>query len=336
MLKDSQRPTLFFAILLAVALIAVPGGAVAGGSAPLEITEWKVPWDNTRPRDPWVGGPERIWFVGQVGDYVATLNPKTGEFRRYDLEAGAGPHTVISDARGAWYAGNRARHIGLLDPDTGAIEKIMMPGDGRGDAHTMDFTSDGDIWFTLQHANQIGFLDTGTREVTLYDVPTPSSRPYGLLVDMNDRPWVVLFGTNRLATVNANGEVEEIVLPRKETRPRRMALTGDGMVWYVDYADGYLGRYDTASGDIKEWRAPGKAQSHPYAMTSDDRGRLWFVETGMQPNRFVGFDPKTQRFTDPVEIGSGGGTVRHMVFDADTRSIWFGADTNTIGRALIK
>ncbi len=336
MLKDSQRPALFVAPLLAAALIAAPGGAVAGGTAPLEITEWKVPWEDTRPRDPWVGGPERIWFVGQVGDYVATLNPKTGEFRRYDLEPGAGPHTVISDARGAWYAGNRARHIGLIVPDTGAIEKIMMPGDGRGDAHTMDFTSDGNIWFTLQHANQIGFLRVETREVTLHDVPTSASRPYGLIVDANDRPWVVLFGTHKLATVTPDGKVEEIALPRKETRPRRLAVTGDGKVWYVDYADGYIGSYDPSSGRIEEWRTPGRDRSRPYAMADDDRGVLWFVETGMQPNRFVGFDPKTQRFTDPVEVGSGGGTIRHMVFDAESREIWFGTDTNTIGRARVK
>lgn len=43
-----------------------------------------------------------------------------------------------------------------------------------------------------------------------------------------------------------------------------------------------------------------------------------------------------QRFTDPAEVGSGDGTVRHMVLDADTRSIWFGADTDTVGRARIK
>jgi virginiamycin B lyase len=200
----------------------------------------------------------------------------------------------------------------------------------------MDFTRDGNIWFTVQHGNQIGFLDTGTREVTLYDVPTASTRPYGLIVDGNDRPWVVLFATNKLATVTADGKVEEFTLPRENARPRRVAVTDDGMVWYVDYADGYIGRYDPESDKFAEWRTPGKERSSPYAMTNDDRGRLWFVETGMQPNRFVGFDPQRERFTEPVEIGSGGGTVRHMVFDPASRAIWFGTDTNTIGQAKLR
>jgi len=59
------------------------------------------------------------------------------------------------------------------------------------------------------------------------------------------------------------------------------------------------------------------------------------VETGPQPNRFVGFDPGTKTFLAPVAIPSGGGSVRHMHFDRATNAIWFGTDTNTIGRALL-
>jgi len=320
--------------LAAAGVLAATGPVFGQGPDRVEITEWQVPWQNSRPRDPWVGGPGQVWFVGQRADYVASLDPRTGEFERYDLESGTGPHTVIADERGAWYAGNRARHIGRVDPETGSIDKIMLPGDGRADPHTMAFTSGGDIWFTLQGANQIGFLDTASGEVTLHDVATPGARPYGLVVDEDDRPWATLFGTNRLATVE-NGEVREIELPRAETRPRRVAVTGDGMVWYVDYAGGFLGRYDPADGEVEEWPAPAGGNSRPYAMASDDEGRLWFVETGPQPNRLVGFDPETARFTEPMEIDSGGGTVRHMVFDAATGALWFGTDANTIGRASL-
>jgi virginiamycin B lyase len=320
---------------LVLGFAGMSGAALAEGAFPgPKITEWDVPWENTRPRDPWVGGPDRIWFDGQRADYVAWLNPETGDFKRFPLEDGAGPHTVIADERGAWYAGNRAEHIGLLDPVSGGIEKIMLPGEGRRDAHTMDFTSDSNIWFSVQGGNQIGFLETESREITLLDVQTPRSRPYGLVVDAEDRPWVVLFGTNRLATVDPESmEVEEIVLPREDSRPRRPAVTEDGKVWYVDYAGGYIGYYDPADGDIREWKMPGGADSRPYPIVADDRGRLWTVETGSQPNRFIGFDPATERFGDASEVPSGGGTVRHMVFHAPDKAIWFGTDANTIGRA---
>ncbi len=222
----------------------------------------------------------------------------------------------------------------LLDPDSGDIERLMLPGDGTRDVHTMDFASDGDIWFSVSRGNQLGHLEARSLTMTLHEVPTPGARPYGLVVDADDRPWATLFGSHKLATVT-DGEVEEIELPRDTARPRRLAVTDDGSIWYVDYLGGYLGRLDPASGEVDEWPTPAGRASRPYAMAADDRGRLWFVETGVQPNRFVGFDPSSETFTEPVEIASGGGTVRHMVFDAESRAIWFGTDANTIGRARL-
>ena len=68
-------------------------------------------------------------------------------------------------------------------------------------------------------------------------------------------------------------------------------------------------------------------------MAVDDRDRIWFVETGPQPNRLIGSDPERQAVIAIAEIPSGGGTVRNMVFDRQTNALWFGTDANTIGRA---
>ena len=58
---------------------------------PVEITEWQVPWEQTRPRDPYVDQNNQVWFVGQQGDYLAVLNPEKGTFQKYDLDSGTGP-----------------------------------------------------------------------------------------------------------------------------------------------------------------------------------------------------------------------------------------------------
>ena len=312
-------------------------GPIAASEAEVEITEWLVPWEKTRPRDPYLGPHNRVWFVGQEGDYVAYLDPTSGEFTRFELEPGTGPHNLIVDDNGqVWYAGNLKAHIGKLDPQSGEIIKFPMPDPAARDPHTLVFDRSGDIWFTVQAGRFVGKLMTESGEIQLVAVPTDGARPYGIVLDSSDRPWIVEFGSNKIATIDpATMALREIPLSRQEARPRRLAITSDDSIWYVDYAEGFLGRLDGVTETAMEWPVPGGAGALPYAMTVDDSDRLWFVETGPQPNRFIGFDSKTHEFISSTRIESGGGTVRHMYFDEANREIWFGTDTNYIGRARL-
>ena len=99
---------------------------------PVEITEWTVPWKQTRPRDPFVDQQNRVWFVGQRGDYLAVLNPDNGKIPTIHVRSWNGSHTISSSMHNGqvWYAGNRAAHIGKLDPATGSIIKYKMPNTG--------------------------------------------------------------------------------------------------------------------------------------------------------------------------------------------------------------
>lgn len=299
------------------------------------ITEWLVPWPSSRPRDPHVDTDGRVWFVGQNDDYAAFLEPASGEFKRFDLPAGAGPHNLIAGEH-VWYAGNADAHIGKLDKASGEVTVFEMPVSQARDPHTLIFDQEGDIWFTVQRGNYVGRLVTATGDVQLVRVPTANAQPYGIVIDPANQPWFVEFGTNKLARIDrASLEIEEFVLPRAGTRPRRIGVDSKGTIWYVDYAQGYLGRFVPGPDEVTEWRCPGGAGARPYGMAVDDRDRIWFVETGRSPNRFVGFNPRTEQFFSVVDIPSGGGSVRHMYFHAPAREIWFGTDRNTIGRAAL-
>ncbi|HZD04562.1 MAG TPA: hypothetical protein VE173_06580, partial [Longimicrobiales bacterium] len=322
-----------------------PGTAVRAqdGRNP-ELREWTVPWDGTRPRDPYVGPEGQVWFVGQAGHYVAALNPDDGEFQRFDLDDGTGPHNLIVGDDGiVWYAGNAAGHIGRLDPATGEIRKFMMPDERARDPHTLLWAPDGSIWFTVQQGNFVGHLDPASGEVRLVEMPQAegrggrmtSSRPYGIQLDSEGRPWVALFNTNRIATIDPETfEPRFFDLP-EGTRPRRLVVDSSDRIWYVDYAQGQLGRLIPGTGQVAEWPTPGGDDSRPYGMAIDAADRIWFVETGPDPNRFVGFDPGSEEFFSTVEVESGGGTVRNMYYDASANTIWFGTDANTVGRAVL-
>lgn len=322
---------------LALAITGSPAAWAADEAVEIDITEWTVPWPDTRPRDPDVAPDGDIWFVGQAGHYVGHFDPDTGEFGRKELPDGTGPHNVIvSDDETLWIAGNLKGWIGQMDPETGQLIRHEMPIEAAGDPHTLVFDDQGGIWFTVQWGNYVGHMDKATGEVDLVEVPTPKARPYGIKLDSKGHPWIALLGTNALATVDPETmELREVRLPREDARPRRLTITADDTVWYVDYAQGYLGRYEPATGEFDEWRNPGEGDSGPYAMASDDEGRIWFFETRVQPNRLVGFDPETEKFFATVPVPSGGGTVRHMVYDPKGHALWFGTDTNNIGRARL-
>ena len=311
--------------------------AVLAGTVTVDIKEWQVPYENSRPRDPYVAPDGMVWFCGQAGAYIAMFDPSSGEFKKYDMEDHVRPHNLIIDDHGmVWYAGNTLGYIGRLDPATGEIKKYPMPNDAVRDPHTLVFDSKGDIWFTAQQSNYIGKLFVMTGKVKGVEVPTPRARPYGIRMDSNDRPWIALFGTNKLATVDPESfAIEEIELPRAETLPRRLAVASDNTVWYVDYKNVYLGQYNPGTTEIKEWRMPGKKQSRPYGMIVDDLDRLWFIETGLNPNRLIGFDTRRKIFFSQTVIPSGGDSIRHMYYHSATKEIWFGTDANTIGRAII-
>lgn len=303
------------------------------------LTEWTVPWDGSRPRDPFADASGRVWFVGQAGNYVAYLDPETGRFKRYAIEDGTHPHNLVVNRKGeVWFTGNRNSRLVRLDPATGKLTTFMMPDSSVRDPHTLVFDVTGNAWFTAQQAHAVGHLDVKSGVVRLWRTDR-GSRPYGIMIAPDGKVWFDLFGSNKLGMIDpAVMEVKTFDLPDQRTRPRRIAITADGMIWYGDYSRGYLGRFDPKTGRTKEHALPGGPMTLPYGMALDGRGRIWVAETGVRPNRLVAFDPAGGAFTDTVEVGGGPAqnTIRHMTYDARSGAIWFGTDRNTIGRLVVR
>jgi virginiamycin B lyase len=303
---------------------------------PVEValTAWTVPWPDTRPRDPDVAPDGDVWFVGQVGNYLARLDPETGDFERVDLPPGTKPHNLVVARDGAiWYAGNGNGTIGRYDPATKSFTTHAMPDPAARDPHTLVADGRGHLWFTVQRSNFIGRIAMDDGEVTLLPVATKSALPYGIVGGAGGEAWAVLFGTNRLARVDADASaITEIELPRSEARPRRLVRTRDGRIWWGDFSTGRLGVHDPGKGTFDEYELPSRRPG-AYAMAVDDRDRVWVVESGVQPNRLVGFDTGAQEIVADVAVDAG--TVRHMVFHAPSRTLWFGTDQGAIVRAAL-
>ncbi len=267
--------------------LADPRGGTAPSSVQVTIDEWKVPVEKSRPHDPEVAPDGSVWYTAQM-----------------------------------------TNKLGRLDPASGRVVEYKVPDPGARDPHTPIFDQRGILWFTVQGGNVIGRLDPKTGEIRLKAAPTvtdaqgrpQSSRAYGIKVDSRGHPFVVLFNTNKVVRVDpVTMDLTVFELPDPKARPRRLTITPDDVVWYTDYARGYLGRLDPRTGAVKEFPSPGGPRSQPYGITHVG-GIVWYSESGVQPNTLVRFDPASGTF-QTWPIPSGGGVVRHMV-TAPTGELW--------------
>lgn len=313
-----------FAVLALPAIFALSLGLRIDAKASVSVTikEWDVP-QGAFPHDPALAPNGAGWYTGQHNNTLGRVDPATGAITEFPLSIpGSGPHGLVADEAGdIWFTGNAAGYIGRLDPATGQVQDFKMPDAAARDPHTGIFDPHGILWFTVQQGNFVGRLDPVTGDVKLQAIATPRARPYGIVINSRGVPFVALFGTNKIGRIEPDTmEVREYTLP-EGAHPRRIAVTSDDIIWYTDYARGFLGRLDPATGAVSETASPGGEDSRPYGIAPTPDGVLWYCETGVDPNTLVRYNPRDKSL-QTWPIPSGGGVVRHMVASPDGGTLW--------------
>lgn len=319
-------------LLLPLVAPAILTAQTPAGRFTARVQEWPVPFAASLPVDPYADSQGRVWFTGEAEAFVAYLDPATGRFRRYDVDPGTRPRSVIVDAAGrAWYAGGGKAMIGRIDPASGLITRFRLDDPALADPRAIAFDRRGNLWITAGRGDAVARMEMANGRLRTVRLQ-PGSVPDGLVVDSTtDRPWFAESGAARIGTVDPNTfELREYALPDTASRVRRIALV-DGRLVAGDAARGAVVRLDPANGNVATWPLPDGATSQPWGMSQDDRGRTWVAVTGTDPARFLALDPGTGAIVGEAAPRSGG-IVRSMRFDRRTRFIWFGSDSNVIGR----
>ena len=303
-------------------LAAILSASPTVGMLDVQIQEYEVPTPKSRPHDPAVAPDGSLWYTGQGANKLGRLDPKSGEFKEYPLKTpNSGPHGLVADQGGnIWFTAISAGYVGKLNPKSGEIAEYRPDNGAKIDPHTPAFDHDGILWFTNEETNYVGRLDPKTGKMALAELPTPHAVPYGIVILPNNTPFFCEFGANKLASVDPHTmKIREYTLPAAGARPRRIALASDGTIYYTDYARGYLGHFDPATATLlREWMSPGGSASRPYGIAITDDGKVWYSESGVNPNTLVQFDPASEKFSMKA-IPSGGGVVRNMVATPDRR-----------------
>jgi virginiamycin B lyase len=142
---------------------------------------------------------------------------------------------------------------------------------------------------------------------------------------------MALLGTNKVDRISpADGALREVTLPAPGARPRRLQVDSKGIVWYTDFARGYLGRLDPATGQMREFASPGGSGSGPYGIAIAPDGRIWYDEAAT--SQIVVFDPASEHM-QTVPIPTRGAIVRNMSVDSTRGRLWLAlSGTQRLGR----
>ncbi len=312
-----------------------PPAVLIPGPTEVNIMEWPLPTPGSRPHDPMAARDGSIWWSGQLANKLGRLDPKTGTFKEYPVHPMSAPHGLVEDKDGnVWFTGNFRGFIGKLDVKTGEVTEYKLPDPKARDPHTLVIDHNGIIWFSVQNGNFVGRLDPKSGDIKLATPPTPNARPYGMAVNSKNVVYFVEFGAPKVATIDDNMHIQEYQLPSAGARPRRIAISPDDKVWYTDYARGFLGRLDPATGEVKEWQSPSGPKSLPYGIALT-KGAIWYNESGAKPNTVVRFDPKTEKFQSWA-IPGGGDIVRNMTVDRDGNPVLANSLENEVGLVEVK
>ena len=300
-----RPPTL--ALLLALALSALGCLPTAAQEArAFVVEEFPVP-SGSRPHDAVPDGLGWVWYAAQGNGEAGALNPATGEIIRVPLGRGSAPHGVVMGPDGApWFTDGGLNAIVRVDPWTLAVDVYPL-NTRNAKLNTPTFDHAGVLWFTGQ-SGILGRLDPAVGVVETWDAPRGPG-PYGISTAPDGTVYYASLAGSYLGRIDGLGAATVLQPPTPGQGARRVWSDSQGRQWIAEYNARQIGRFDPATGDWAEWRAPG-ANARPYAIYVDEQDKVWISDTGA--DTIVRFDPVTEAFTTiaisrPANVAQLGG-----------------------------
>ncbi len=240
-----------------------------------------------------------MWM--EMGGGLSKLNPETGELHTWRLPDATRPfiHEILPTSDGyVWLTIEKQNALARFDTRTEKFEVFRQPYDGPPPAEMEpnapwpnlrytagDQTSDprrhtavadlqGNIWSS---GRPLSKFDIETKKYTFFpEVPDT----YGIAVDKEGNVWFAEFNSRDHHSIGKvdvkTNKVTKWTPPNSDTRPRRLKIDSQGMIWFGDYFGGNLTRFDPRTQQFKEFKLPGPMPT-PYGIGVDHNDELWYA-----------------------------------------------------------
>ena len=190
-----------------------------------------------------------------------------------------------------------------------------------------------------------------------WNVPTPSSGPWGITTDQFGKIWFTENVTNKLGTYDpTNNTFTEWNIPGGGspryvfTKQAPTDVSGGRnvtRVYFTEYSSNKVGYFDSWNGTFHEWQLP--ASSNPVGIFVDNNYTMWFTESGRD---VIGrLTPATNQLTEwilPGATGTAGSpllkpwgiyvqsALTGIYLNVTDRYVWFTElSNNAVGRLQI-
>ena len=278
--------------------------------------------------DPWPS-PHQIDFdkngnvwLAYTGCCIVRIDPRTGEQKAFEGHGGGHGIAVDQTDGSIWYSG-RPDVVRHLDPATGQVD-IWNLGDEKAlGSIAQVFDSKGNLWLSLLSGGGLGKWDRASDSIVWWKVPVIRSRPYGLVVDHDDKVWSADFHNGGLTRFDPETETFRHYLLVKDDATssiRRPGIDSRGMVWAGTWGSrGFnsvkLYRLNPESGEVVEHDV-GIPYGAVYSAEADSNDNIWIT-----PDNYLSvYDQESDRFTHyPIAVRSD--TVKTTI--TRDNAIWF-------------
>ena len=236
-----------------------------------------------------------VWVTDRGLPGLVKVDPRTGE--RQDFPGHGGGHGLAVDLDGTvWYSGDVVRRF---DPRSDLHDAYQVAGDKAPGSNTQIWDSKGNLWLSLLTTSGLGMWDRKTDTILRWEVPTPRSRPYGIVVDHKDRVWMGGYHDSGVEMFDpATGRFRHYPLTQDSpTNIRRPGADSKNIIWAATWGSpgmrkGALYRLDPETGEVRERRL-GIPFTNPYCAEADEYDNIW-VSTD---NHLAMYDQKADGFT---------------------------------------
>lgn len=322
---------------------AMEGVLVSARSAASPITVTVVSDQQGRYRFP----PQRL----PAGRYALSI-------RAVGYELDSRPHVDVAGGSSATLDLHLVRAKDLAAQLTNTEWFMSIPGTAEQKKTLLECMSCHTLErISRSHYDADGFVQVLARMANYANNSTPL-RPQQRVAARNPKPEVVRKAADYLATINLSAArawayplktlprphgrathvmVTEYAMPRETIAPHDVRRDAQGIVWFSEFSEQFLGALDPRTGHVTEYAIPMLKPRFPTGaldLEPDQDGNLWLAL--MFQGGLVKFDPRARRFTAwPVQPAlNNDATQESMVMPWQARvdgKVW----TNLVDRQSI-